>query len=125
MVDPDVVDALARAGLPTSGPVKLFHATSKAAAASIDGSGVLVGDQHGQAWMASSDEIAALHAAGTTSHASAGGTVVDAIVEIEINADDLFFAETRQSRVGDVELFYALDPGGGCPINVCCVRAWP
>jgi len=29
MADPEVVDALGPAGLPTSGPVKLFHATSR------------------------------------------------------------------------------------------------
>jgi hypothetical protein len=76
--------------------------------------------------MATSDEIAALHgAAGTTSCASAARTVIDAIVEIEIDADDLFFEEARQSSAGGVELFYALDPGGGCPVKVCGVRPWP
>jgi hypothetical protein len=126
MPDPDVVAALARAGLPTNGQVQLFHATSRQAADSISAAGRLTGDASGQAWLASNEAIAALHhAAGASTTPSASPTNVQAIVVVEVSTDDIYFETTRPADAGDVELFYLLDGGSGCPVRVLDVRRWP
>lgn len=125
MPDPDVVAALKRADLPIAGRVGLFHATSASVAQAIEQSGVLAGDQSGQAWLASSREIATLHhAAGATTTQAAETTDISAVVKVAVDADDLFFETTRGSDTGDIELFYLIDNGSGCPVDIISVEAW-
>jgi len=64
MADPEVLEALQRAKLPTKGRVRLFHATTAGDAEAIKSSGRPKGDGLGQAWLASTADIAALHNAG-------------------------------------------------------------
>jgi hypothetical protein len=122
----------APAGTPASntanqpGRVKLFHATSSAAASSIQSSGVLLGGDYGQAWLGSTNEIAALHHAGGATPTASGETrAIEAIVEVAVAVDDLYFETTRDSDSGAIELFYLLDPGNGCSVQVCAVLPWP
>jgi hypothetical protein len=126
MADPDVVEALARAGLATSGRVRLFHATTAEHANAIKASSRLTGDDTGRAWLASSDEIAALHhGGGAASIPDAPARTVESLVEVEVDVDDLFYETTREGDNGPLELFYLLDGGSGCPVTVLAVRTWP
>jgi hypothetical protein len=126
VADPDVEEALVRAGLPASGRVRLFHATTTQGAKAVAASGVLVGDDTGHAWLASSDEIAALHnGGGAASTPDAPARTVEAVVEIEVDVDVLFHETTRGSETGSVELFHLIDGGSGRAVRVVTVRAWP
>lgn len=123
MADPDVVEALARASLRTSGRVTLFHATTAEHANAIEASGRLTGDNTGRAWLASSDEIVALHhRGGAASTPDAPARTVERLVEVEVDVDDLFYETTREGDNASVELFYLLDGGSGCPVTVLAVR---
>jgi hypothetical protein len=125
LVLPDVSAALERAGLLTAGPVLLFHATDSTAAAAIEGSGLMHGDANGQVWLASSEEIAGLeHAAGATETADGGKPEIDALLEVVVDAEWLYWEETRPADGGEVELFYLLDDGRGCEVEVRANRHW-
>jgi hypothetical protein len=120
-----VTAALERAGLPTSGPVGLFHATNSGAADLIAETGLMKGDSSGQAWLASSKEIAALgHAGGATGDAESREPEIDALLEVEVEAERLYWEETRSGEEGEIELFYLLDGGGGCPVDVRTNGPW-
>ena len=125
MVLPDVNAALERAGLPTAGPVPLFHATNSQAAAEIRESGLMQGDANGQAWLASSEEIASLeHAAGATKSVDGGESEIDSLLEVAVVAEQLYWEETRSADDGEVELFYLLDDGRGCEVEVRATSRW-
>src|SRR4051794_36293758 len=98
MVLPDVAEALRRAGMPVAGSVRLFHATDATAAASVRASQRLLGGLNGQAWLASRPEIAELqNGAGASFTADAPARDIETVVEIEVDADQLYFEETRSS----------------------------
>jgi hypothetical protein len=85
-----------------------------------------LGGEHGQAWLGSTDEIAALHhGGGATATASGQALAIEALMEVEVAVDDLYFETTRDSDSGEIALFYLLDPGTGCPVQVCAVLPWP
>jgi hypothetical protein len=126
MADPDVLQALARAGLSGYARVRLVHATSKPTAEEIASSGRLAGDETQRAWLADTDDIAPLHhGGGATATADAPAQIVEALVDVEVRIDDLYFETTRDGDNGPVELFYLLDAGSGCPVTVVAVRDWP
>jgi hypothetical protein len=64
------------------------------------------------------------NSAGATRAEDAPLTEIDAIVEVEVDIDDLFFETTRESDGGDIEVFYLIDPGGGCRVTVISVEPW-
>jgi hypothetical protein len=97
--------------MPTSGPVRLFHA-SEAAAADLRKHGLAPGSV-GVVWLASSREIADLqNSAGTRARD------IQTLVEVEVDAKLLEYERTA----GDVHVFYLLD---GDPFTVVTAEDWP
>jgi hypothetical protein len=71
-------------------------------------------------------EIAALHhGGGATATASSQALAIEAIVEVGVAVDDLYYETTRDSDSSEIELFYLLDPGTGCPVQVWAALPWP
>src|SRR5687767_2784309 len=116
-VDPYVLEALNRSGLPTNGRIMLFHATSVRAAADIFRTGKLQGDESGLVELGSSDEIAVLRDQPRATATAALPHKVTAIVELEVDVAQLHDAHRR----GEIEIFYML----AGPVDIRCVRRWP
>jgi hypothetical protein len=65
------------------------------------------------------------HAAGAAASADAAANEIDAVVEVEVPVEDLYFETSRPSDAGDIEVFYLLDPEAGYEVTVCSVHPWP
>jgi hypothetical protein len=122
----EVIAALTRAGLPTSGRARLFHATSAAKAAAIEADGTLRGDESGVVWLASSGLIAPLHhSAGASDSADTSEKKVEVLLELEVDVAELLFERTSLWEDEPVELFYASAGAAGFSVEVISSGPWP
>ncbi len=125
MVEPEVKEALKRAGLPVSDATPLFHATNSAAAKEITETSLIKGGSTGQVWLASSKEIAALmHAGGITTTSDARKPEINVLLEVVVAAERLYWGETRTAEHNGLELFFLLDENEGCRVEVRAEEAW-
>jgi hypothetical protein len=62
--------------------------------------------------------------AGGAGPAAGARRKVEAILEIEVDAERLYFEDTREGETGQVELFYLLGEDGSCEVTVLANEPW-
>lgn len=91
----------------------------------IEKTGQMKADSVGQVCLASSRDIAVLvHGGGAGPAANAPGTDVEALLEIEVDAERLYWEEPREGESEQVELFYLLGENGVCEVVVLANEPW-